>query len=800
MYKLIQRLQMVIKKHPILMLTVLIWGTAVLTYGEFVFGDKLFIFNDVGLDTRNLYYPFFTALSKKLEQGDFSLWDFSYGMGTNMLTRQSDIINVFTYLTCLLGTEHIDEMLIFVHILKITLTGYVCYFYLSNFKFETWIKVLVAYIFAFNGFTVLWGQHYFFASACLNVLLMLWSVESVLKSKKGHVFLVFTTCYVMITNYYLAYMIFLFVAGYTIFRICALYTFQDIKVISRKILSMFISVLIGCCLSAFIFVPSVYLLTSTSARLTTDTGIYEKISDYLRMTYDNDTIIGIVSRFFSNNLMGTGDFTGVRNYYEMPQWFFSCFNSFVGIIFASEVLLNKTESKKTKFLNLVAIFSVLYVMFFPFVPFVLNGFVTDFFRYTYLFMPILGLCYCSTFTKIFYNKLTYPKTQICIAGAVTILLLGVSLYRTEQPNLIISLLSYGYLGLVLCMIVVMILAQRKHQLTLAKTWCVLISIGVLVINISVETWVTNNVRGIQTKQLQNGQLTEVGNDIQAALEQLEDDTTFFRTEKTFSDIGMWNDSMLHGYNGISTYNSVINKNILEFSEHLCPQLIEDTRHGMCNFQHIVENNTVASLLGVKYILSYEQLTDMSEYEYMKTIGDIHIYRNTGTDGIGRFYGKAMDYEQFCVLNEQSKRLVVEDTVVINDLHNKDDVHIIEEESRVTFQKPSNSGYIEGKADIRQNGWIFVAIPFEKGWNAYVDGDKVEILKANIGFMAIPVQKGQHKIILQYNTPYLREGIIISCLGIVSLLAWCWVLRKQGTEVKEGTLGGTDSYVSHSTES
>jgi len=408
--------------------------------------------------------------------------------------------------------------------------------------------------------------------------------------------------------------------------------------------------------------------------------------------------------------------------------------------------------------------------------------VTDFFRYTYLFMPILGLCYCNTFTKIFYNKLTYPKVQICLAGFVTILLLGVTLYKTEQPNLIISLLAYGYLGLVLCMVAVMVFVQKKLQLTRTKTWCVLISIGVLVINISVETWVTNNVRGVQAKQPQNGQLTEVGNDIQVALEQLEDDKTFFRIEKTFSDIGMWNDSMLHGYNGISTYNSVINKNILEFSEHLCPELMKDARYAMCNFQHIVENNTVVSLLGVKYILSYEQLTDMPEYQYMKTIGDIYIYRNKGTDGIGRFYGKAMDYEQFCVLNEQSKRLVIEDTIVINDLDNQDDIHIIEEGSRVTFQKPSNSGYIEGTADIKQNGWIFVAIPFEKGWNAYVDGDEVELLKANIGFMAIPVQEGQHKIILQYNTPYLREGIIISCLGIVSLLAWCWALRKQGNRL------------------
>lgn len=53
----------------------------------------------------------------------------------------------------------------------------------------------------------------------------------------------------------------------------------------------------------------------------------------------------------------------------------------------------------------------------------------------------------------------------------------------------------------------------------------------------------------------------------------------------------------------------------------------------------------------------------------------------------------------------------------------------------------------------------------------MDGRPAEILKANIGFMAIRVPAGQCSIRLEYHTPGLSAGLVLSGLGLVVLVVW-----------------------------
>lgn len=49
--------------------------------------------------------------------------------------------------------------------------------------------------------------------------------------------------------------------------------------------------------------------------------------------------------------------------------------------------------------------------------------------------------------------------------------------------------------------------------------------------------------------------------------------------------------------------------------------------------------------------------------------------------------------------------------------------------------------------------VFFSIPYENGWSAYVNGEKVDIEKVNVGFMAIRVNAGTNvKIEFKYRTP------------------------------------------------
>ncbi|MGN0318865.1 MAG: YfhO family protein [Lachnospira sp.] len=73
--------------------------------------------------------------------------------------------------------------------------------------------------------------------------------------------------------------------------------------------------------------------------------------------------------------------------------------------------------------------------------------------------------------------------------------------------------------------------------------------------------------------------------------------------------------------------------------------------------------------------------------------------------------------------------------------------------------------ISGNVDLPKDMLLVLAIPYSKGWTAFVDGEETEINIANVQYMGLYLTEGSHDIYLKYNTPYLREGAIISLVGI-----------------------------------
>lgn len=68
-----------------------------------------------------------------------------------------------------------------------------------------------------------------------------------------------------------------------------------------------------------------------------------------------------------------------------------------------------------------------------------------------------------------------------------------------------------------------------------------------------------------------------------------------------------------------------------------------------------------------------------------------------------------------------------------------------------------------------NKIICFAVPYEKGWTAYVDGKKCKIYRMNSMYNGIILPKGTHQIRLCYFTPGLRTGICISIISFLSII-------------------------------
>ena len=79
--------------------------------------------------------------------------------------------------------------------------------------------------------------------------------------------------------------------------------------------------------------------------------------------------------------------------------------------------------------------------------------------------------------------------------------------------------------------------------------------------------------------------------------------------------------------------------------------------------------------------------------------------------------------------------------------------------------------VSGNIEVDKDKMLFLSIPYSGGWEAYVNGEKVSIYKADIAFMAIPLEKGVNEVVLMYHTPGLRAGVLISIASLVIVILY-----------------------------
>lgn len=86
-----------------------------------------------------------------------------------------------------------------------------------------------------------------------------------------------------------------------------------------------------------------------------------------------------------------------------------------------------------------------------------------------------------------------------------------------------------------------------------------------------------------------------------------------------------------------------------------------------------------------------------------------------------------------------------------------------------------NGYIEMDVNATNNQVLFTSIPFDKGWQIYVNGEDVKPVLIADCLMGIRLQEGTNKITMSYSLPGLLPGIGISC---ISLVVFLYLAQKQ----------------------
>ena len=62
----------------------------------------------------------------------------------------------------------------------------------------------------------------------------------------------------------------------------------------------------------------------------------------------------------------------------------------------------------------------------------------------------------------------------------------------------------------------------------------------------------------------------------------------------------------------------------------------------------------------------------------------------------------------------------------------------------------------------------------------MDGEKVDLITVNYGFIGAVLSAGEHDIILRYKMPYMSVSIIMSVIGVILMTVWViyWYKRER----------------------
>lgn len=801
-------------------------------FRDYLYGNDLMIFNDIGSDTWQQYIMNYTSIVNHLRDGSFSLWDFNNGLGINQFNF--NLFDPFLMLLygvgVVLGPAHMLLYINVIQILKIMVAAFAFYWFLSQFSFSVLSRMITSYAYALNGFLLVWGQHYQFGTVVIYFPLMLLFCEKFIQKKKGKALFPVMVFLCGIYSVYFTYMCLAATGLYLLFRILMLDGLTWKERIQRFLLGC-AEMIMGVGMSLVVFLPMAEVLLDVSSRLESDgTGLL----DFLRQCftpYSRKFYLSMLKRMFSSNLqngygLAKGPQQYVMNYYEDPVLFCSTLAVFLNVQFLA-VLRKADMTKRVKRVLYGVAALILVGTALPVGGTVFNYFTLPTQRYTFVLMTVflllmawmwdymrkggklnlvlilavtalMGWAYWCGYEQAGFQEYRTNILILTVTGILTAVCLTLLCFLkdTQIRNVIL-----GVMGVVLVVNVVSEGGTNyQNRVTMKKTD---VPAEVMV----QETQRYEEMRTSDDKEIKYRAEIEKPQDFFREMYRVdladclnylkENDPTFYRVEKDYISGTVSMDSSGQGYRGISTYNSVMNGNVKEFVETCYPELFF-ADHNHYTFWNNVDDNWLAAFLGVKYILSGNGEPDETKYKLLDQVGSLYIHENVLDAQTAHFYTQDISEESLKELCTEENReellgeaIALEDGTEIGDASEiqtlkSEEQETAEQNSSVTLDAPQKDSVVTGSVHAEADGYALFMIPYEKGWSLTIDGEKAELLRGDIGFLACEVPEGDHTILLTFEAPGLKAGTIGSVLfWILFAQSRLLIIRKNKTRKSAG---------------
>lgn len=92
--------------------------------------------------------------------------------------------------------------------------------------------------------------------------------------------------------------------------------------------------------------------------------------------------------------------------------------------------------------------------------------------------------------------------------------------------------------------------------------------------------------------------------------------------------------------------------------------------------------------------------------------------------------------------------------------------------------------IQGKIQVQNTGYFITSIPYDDGFEIFIDGKRTALEKVNKAFLGCAVKKGKHQIEILYHAPGVQAGKYLACIGFLFFIIMHAVEKYQNNCTKK----------------
>lgn len=732
-------------------------------FHEYIIGSKLFIFQfPTNIDHLINYLPFRLYLLKFINCTPFN-FQYAFGLGTNPFSLKSIYLDLFNLTNIFIKNQRIFMMLILFCKL---LVAYLLILNILKTRINS-LSVTKAGVFAlffvFNGTFIYWSVQDPILTQFIYSLFIWFAYENFKKQQK----FISTVLVLSIINILLSvYIIFIFYSLFILFALLDIsFDFtMSLNARLKLLLKLMFIFIISILLSSFSILPEIWVLAHNkrvSASL--------HILDYIHIKYYAQYI-----------LRGLGNKV-VSNYYPGPHsgalWYTS---SFIVVSALGFIFQQFQKDKKIFYSGLCAI---VFFLLLPIIALFLNAFSDFTFRWSWITLIPIFICATQFWRNLEDASIaSFRFAIICIFVLLTIATFCE--YKVGDIDFKDVIIKVTYIEIIVVLLLFYILSYFKVRKYLFISMAIIGCFDGFFNNYLFLYKAQPIDADYQVKhQYYYDNTINAVNKIKS-----EDKSIFYRMDKTYSSLNLCpfcglNENLIQGYNGVKQYISTPNPAYFKFSADMDAKPYYNFIFGFDG------RNDLLRMLGVKYILSKSE-SSISGYSYQQKVDDINIYLANNYQGIGHVFHNYITYDNFMslsttdkdlafsrctILNNQQISAVKVEPVTIANCLARDSV--LNNNSESFNLEVLNGRHVLGSVNLLSNGILYLAIPYDQGFSAKVDGKDVPVLNVSDGFVGLELTTGKHSIELDYLTPLLKIGLIISGLTLLTIIIYGLVKKK-----------------------